>query len=243
MRMLVLSDVHGNLPALEAVLAEAHDAVACLGDIVGYGPQPAECLALLRAEAAVAVSGNHDRAVAEGIAPRCSQRFEWLAEAVSAIARTALTSDDVAYLAALPHGATLETAGVAIALVHATPSDPLYGYRGSDARLWKRDVGSIGADVLLVGHTHIQFRLAVDEVAVINPGSVGQPKDGDARAAYAVVEDGSVTLRRVAYDVERTIRALERAPIGRAAVEVLAALLRTGRVHQGGDPHQGRPGR
>lgn len=233
MRTLVVADVHGNLAALEAVFSESFDRVVCLGDIVGYGPEPAECLRLLRGYDLLGVQGNHDRAAAQHVPPRCSERFRWLAEATAPIARGQLSADDVAFLSALPHWGVAEHGRPRWVLVHATPSDPLYRYLGPDPIAWREEARSVEGEGLLVGHTHIQFELRLDAARVVNPGSVGQPKDGDPRAAYAVIEDGAITLKRVAYDVERTVLAYARSPVSAAAVDSLAKLLRTGRVGDG----------
>jgi len=245
MRTLVLSDVHGNAAALEAVLVEPHDAVACLGDIVGYGPEPGRCVRLLRDETLIAVQGNHDRALAEGVAPRCSEGFRWLADATAAVGKAQLSADDIAFLLALPRWGFLESRGVRCGLLHATPSDPLYRYLGPDDTKWKREVERIETDTLLVGHTHIQFELRCDGVRVINPGSVGQPKDGDPRAAFAVMDGRQVTLKRAEYDVERTVRAYRQVAVDRFAVAALRDLLRTGRVRVADEartPGRGLPG-
>ncbi len=228
MRTLVISDVHGNLAALEAVLAEPHDAVVCLGDLVGYGPEPAACVRRLRAEGAVVVQGNHDRAAADGAPPGCREQFRWLADAVAPLTRAQLAPEEAAYLGALPRWASPELEGGAYLCVHATPRDPLYRYVGPDPVEWERELAGASAEVLLVGHTHLQFDLAVGTRRVVNPGSVGQPKDGDPRAAYAVIEGGTVALRRVPYPIETTVRALRHAGLPAAAVAVLVALLRTG---------------
>jgi protein phosphatase len=113
--------------------------------------------------------------------------------------------------------------------VHATPTDPLYRYVGPDGA-WEHELVGVTESLVLVGHTHLQFVLSADGHRVVNPGSVGQPKDGDPRAAYAVATDGTIVLERVAYDIERTIAGLEAGGVAPAAVEALATLLRTGRL-------------
>lgn len=120
--------------------------------------------------------------------------------------------------------------GKRIVLLHATPANPLYSYLGPDRDRWRDAVSGITADLLLVGHTHLAFSFQFDGLQVVNPGSLGQPKDGDPRAAYAIVEDGVPRLERVSYDVERTVDALRGSGVDSAAVEVLAEILRTGRV-------------
>jgi putative phosphoesterase len=233
MRTLVISDIHGNLAALDAVLMVPHDLLVCLGDIVGYGPQPSGCVRRVRDNLAVAVQGNHDRAFACGIASGASQHFRWLAEATSQVAIAQLHEEDRDFLAALPRWAVIDSLGPRILLVHATPKDPLYQYLGPDRDAWSRQVRGLDADILFVGHTHLQFQLELDDKVVVNPGSVGQPKDGDPRAAFAIIEDGKVLLQRASYDVEATISALEGAPVPKAAVRALSAVLRTGSVPDG----------
>lgn len=230
MRLLVISDIHGNLAALEAVAAESHDAVVCLGDIVGYGPEPGACLRWIRSRPGLAVQGNHDRALAEGTPPGCRAQFRVLADATAPIGRRQTGPAELAWLAGLPRWAFLTVAGVRFMFVHATPRDPLYEYLGPDAARWQDEVRATDADVVVVGHTHLQFQLRAGSRRVINPGSVGQPKDGDPRAAYAVIDDGIVTLHRVAYPVERTIDALRERGMSADVVAALSELLRTGRV-------------
>ncbi len=143
MRTLVLSDIHGNWPALEAVAAVPHDAVMCLGDIVGYGPQPGECLRWLRASHACIVQGNHERSVADGVPPRCRLDFEWLAAATLHIARRQLTDDETAFLRTLPRTRDLVLDGKRVVLLHATPADPLYSYLGPDRDKWRTALAGI----------------------------------------------------------------------------------------------------
>jgi putative phosphoesterase len=229
-RVLVVSDIHGNWPALEAVAAVPHDAVLCLGDVVGYGPQPAECLRWLRASGAEVVQGNHDRALAADVPPRCRPDFEWLAAAAAGIGRQQLDDVEKAFLRALPPMRSLTLDGKRVVMAHATPLDPLYSYLPPDPERWRQAVVGVDADILLVGHTHLPLDIRLDHLQVVNPGSVGQPKDGDPRAAYAVIEDGRLELARVAYPIERTVEGLEAAGVATPAREALAGLLRTGRV-------------
>jgi putative phosphoesterase len=228
-RTLVVSDIHGNWPALEAVAAVPYDAVVCLGDIVGYGPQPGECLRWLRASHACIVQGNHDCSVADGVPPRCRLDFEWLAAATHHIARRQLTDEETAFLRALPHTRDIVLDAKRVLLLHATPGDPLYSYLGPDRDKWRSALAGIEADLVLVGHTHLPFHFQFGDMHVLNPGSLGQPRDGDPRAAYAVIEDGVPRLERTTYPVERTVDALGAAGLDPAVLGALAALLRTGR--------------
>lgn len=228
MRVLVVSDIHGNRAALDAVAATPHDAVICLGDIVGYGPEPLACVDWVREHAMWAVQGNHDRAIGEDIPPRCRPDFAWLAEAVTPHTRRELAPADLDYLAGLPRWAVHELDGLRVALFHARPSDPLYGYMPDNRSAWARELASTDADLVLVGHTHLPLDFQFDDVRLLNPGSVGQPKDGDPRAAFALIENGVPSLRRVEYPVEQTVASLGAADAPPRAVEVLAAMLRAG---------------
>ena len=235
MSLLVISDIHGNRAALDAVLEaaraeEPNVEVVCLGDIVGYGPESGACVERIMRYADVVVQGNHDHALAERVSPRCSPQFRWLAEATASLGDAQVPPAQRAALGSLPRRAILDVAGTRYLFVHATPHDPLYHYVGPDAEAWRPEVAALDADVLVVGHTHLQFDLPFDGTRIVNPGSVGQPKDGDPRAAYALIDADGVRLERVAYPVEETISALERSGVPTAAVEALAALLRTGRT-------------
>jgi predicted phosphodiesterase len=236
MRVLVVSDIHGNVAALEAVVARPYDALVCLGDLVGYGPAPGPVVRWVRSHATLIVQGNHDRALADGVPPVCRAQFERLAKAASTLGGRQLSAEEIAYLGSLPRQAVRTFDGVRYLFVHATPSDPLYRYLGAQPDDWHWEVAGLDVDVVMVGHTHQQFGLHSGGCRVVNPGSVGQPKDGDPCAAYAVIEDGRLTLERAEYPVDRTIRALEAEGLPGDVVGVLASLLRTGQVPEDLDP-------
>ena len=210
MTVALLSDVHANLVALEAVLAALPpvEAIWIMGDTVGYGPDPADTLALLRQRGAVIVAGNHDRAVATG---RGLELFNRVARAAAVRHRSWLSAEDRDLLAALP--LTLEPAEGYL-ICHGSPRDPLWEYV-FDARIAAAAMRATTQARCCVGHTHVPARFVTGAGKVlINPGSVGQPRDGDPRAAYALLDLGTatVTFQRVAYDVaetQRRIRALD----------------------------------
>ena len=208
MRLGVISDVHGNRVALEAVLDDMPDVdrVVCAGDVVGYNPWPAECVAAVRERSVPTVMGNHDRAVAS----ETPFRFNSMAAAGVDHAREQLDDDALAWLADLPPERTV--ADGRVTLVHGHPDDPdRYTYPEEFSPRMLR-----GEDLLVTGHTHVQGHRVFEEGVVMNPGSVGQPRDGDPDAAYAVVELGSgrggdavtVEERRVAYDVDAVVEAV-----------------------------------
>lgn len=235
MKILILSDLHGNWPALQAVLAAepGADQILCLGDLVNYGPQPAECVAwaMDRVPPDWLTQGNHDRAVGLDEDPHCSAPYRVLAAATQEISKRALTAGMKEFLAELQPLQRFQLDAAVCAACHAAPSDPLYHYLTEDSpvALWESELnGADYPDFLFVGHTHLPMKTRFRKTLVVNPGSVGQPKDGDPRAAYAVWEDGQVTLRRAAYDVEQTIRAYEGLGLDRQTIDVLAEILRTG---------------
>jgi putative phosphoesterase len=233
MRLLVISDLHANWAALEAVLAaEAYDRLVVGGDLVAYGPDPARVVDFVRRHAALAVRGNHDDALAHGTDCRCSPANRPLADATRAAHAAMLGEEAKRYLGALPLAGVLKAGGESFFAVHATPRDALYRYTLEpwidDATLAAEVAGVPG--IVLLGHTHLPMVRRVGDRLVVNPGSVGQPRDGDPRAAYAVVEDGVPTLRRVAYDVEKAVRGVRELPLARDVVDRLVTILTTGRA-------------
>lgn len=237
MKILIVSDIHANRPALHAVLTAEPDAdaILCLGDLVNYGPDPVECVRWARRETAPLwiVQGNHDRAFGCNEDPRCSGPYRPLAEAMQRITAPKLSADAKRYLAGLPRTMDITFEHAKFFLCHATPGDPLYAYLPPDAEpdKWEKEIATAGApDFLLVGHTHLPFIRAFGQTVVVNPGSVGQPKTDDRRACYAVWEHHDVTLRRVDYDVASVARHLS------AIAPVLIAEQLTHVLLTGGEP-------
>jgi predicted phosphodiesterase len=238
-RVAVISDIHGNLHALEAVLesigGDAPDEIWCLGDLVGYGPRPNRCCAVVAERADVCLIGNHDLGVLGRLdlavfSPDAAASARWTAGVLEPDAR--------AYLEALaPSG---ERKGVG--LFHASPRDPVWEYVLSPGAA-SAALETASEDVVLVGHSHVALRFGRDERALalapaeteldlsgerwlLNPGSVGQPRDGDARAAWLLLdlEARRATYNRVPYPVERTQAEIRE----RGLPETLAARLEHG---------------
>jgi diadenosine tetraphosphatase ApaH/serine/threonine PP2A family protein phosphatase len=115
-------------------------------------------------------------------------------------------------------------------LVHASPQDPLYRAVGPDAAKWAAELDGVDANLVLVGHTHIQFDLIVRGRRVVNPGSVGFPLDGDPHAGFAILDQSSITLRRVPYRIEATLEAVQQSGVSGRVAHELAAWLRSGRA-------------
>ena len=209
MKVGLISDVHANLPALETVLDDmpAVDRIYCAGDVVGYNPWPAACVERVRDIATATVRGNHDRTV--GTPER--YRGNRMAEAGLEHAKASLSDDQRDWLDALPRAETF--AGDRFLLVHSHPAaerEDAYVYPEEFPTL-DRHMGEY--DGIVLGHTHVQGVRGVAGGVVLNPGSVGQPRDGDPRAGYAVLDtaaDGTdaVETRRVPYDVDRVAAAV-----------------------------------
>lgn len=229
MRALIVSDLHGNMEALGA-LPQDYDEMWVLGDLVNYGPNPAEAVEFVRAHAAVVVRGNHDQAIGCGDNPQCSARFRLMAEEMGRYTARALSEEQRAFLRDLPLAAIKEADGRRAFLCHATPADPLYRYRPAVSPAWIADLERIGADVLLTGHTHLPFLRHFAGKTVANPGSVGQPKAGSPRASFAVWQEGVITLHSVPYDWQRTVSKLQELPLSPAVLEDLTTVLRNGGI-------------
>lgn len=228
MKVLILSDVHANLEALQAI-TESWDELWVLGDLVNYGPSPAEVVDFIREHATVVVRGNHDNAIGAGVDPRCSPAFREMAQAMQAYTEAILTDDQRAYLRHLPLTAQRRVGEKMFFLCHAAPSDPLFRYAPPEPAVWTEEAATVNADVLLVGHTHLPFILDLGAQRVTNPGSVGQPKDGAPQARYAVLEGGVVTLKSAPYAVNETTRKLSEMRVDARIRRQLADVLLTGR--------------
>lgn len=201
--LAILSDIHGNFPALQAVMKDALDRgcdrFISLGDVVSYYAQPNECIDLLKEHNAINILGNHDSyLVNDTNCPR--------SRAVSIIVdhhKRIVTAPQLDWLKKslpfLQEGTTL--------FVHGGPEDPQDQYLYTvSSKIFPQ-----GVHLLFSGHTHVQTLVYLDGKTYCNPGSVGQPRDGDVRAAYATMEEGKITLHRVAYDINKTVAAMKSA--------------------------------
>jgi diadenosine tetraphosphatase ApaH/serine/threonine PP2A family protein phosphatase len=223
MRVAVLSDIHSNLAALEAVLVDAEAAGAddfwCLGDTVGYGPQPRECLAIVRERCSLTLAGNHDLGSTGAVS---IADFNPYAAAANRWTGKMLTEGDRDFLDSLPSLLTWKK----VTLAHGSPREPVWEYVVSGP-VAEASFASFPTPLCFVGHSHLPFHSRetqngepprldrfIEEAEVdlsegrfiVNPGSVGQPRDGDSRASYALfdMERRCVVLHRVAYDIEET---------------------------------------
>lgn len=232
MRLAIISDIHANLEALEQVLADIEaaeaDRLVCLGDIVGYGADPSACLDLVRERADICVLGNHDAAVFSlteraFFNPNARLAVDWTAAQLSA--------DDIAYLKGLPYRVSSDN----FLFVHSAPRAPEqwdYVFSGMEARMYGRHFHE---RICFIGHSHVPGLYPIDAGVrgyshdrrfLINVGSVGQPRDGDWRSSYGLLDTvaGSYENRRIEYDVDSAARKI----ISRGLPRRLAERLRMG---------------
>ncbi|MCU0508715.1 MAG: metallophosphatase family protein [Anaerolineae bacterium] len=242
MRVLIVSDIHANLAALEAVIEDAagrYDGVWCLGDTVGYGPEPDACVARVRAMAALTVIGNHDWAAlgrmdVEDFNPEARRAVVWT--------RDHLSAESLAWLSELPSEPTQHER---YTLTHASPRDPVWEYVLYPG-VATENFGHFTTAFCLVGHTHVPaLHILVDGETkarpmqptfgqpmqlkpgwrgILNPGSVGQPRDNDRRAAYALLDTEAAIWepRRVDYNVEVTQKRMRDAGLPERLINRLA---------------------
>ena len=229
MRILVVSDIHANWAALSAI-TQPFDVCLCLGDLVDYGPDPALCVRWAMTNATYAIRGNHDHGVAQGIPVSGANGFRYLTQVSRPSMWEALGPEERRYLLQLPVTQRATLGGKRYLLVHATPRDPLDEYLLKDPQTWAKRLQNVEADVVCVGHTHIQFNIEVNGVVVLNPGSVGLPRDGDPRAGYAIIDDNKIEMKRIEYPVDQTIARIEAMPWPRRGKEIMGFVLRSGRL-------------
>jgi predicted phosphodiesterase len=248
MRYALISDIHANLPALQAVLADIDaegdtDAIYHLGDLVGYAPWPNEVVALLRERAIPGVAGNYDSTTATDY-KHCGCRYEdprqeELSHISYSWTREHVSAETKRWLGSLPFRIDLRplgghTAGPRLMLVHGNPVlNTVYWTedRSDDFCLKMAEhLGAKAGGVVVFGHTHKPWHRIVDGIHFVNTGSVGRPKDGDWRAGYAMLgidgERTDVEFRRVAYDVKKAAAAIRASTLP----DEFAAYLETGGI-------------
>lgn len=235
-KWLLISDTHANLEALEAVLDAAdYDRLAFLGDAVDYGPDPELVVDRLRAaqrDGAVLVRGNHDEAVATPAEDFDPTWWSELASSTMRYSRSRLQRDQLNFLAGLPLTAEVDLgAGGRALLCHGAPaSNREYLWPDLAEAALRASVAGHTRDLarLFVGHTHLQFERRLGALTIGNPGSVGQPRDGDPRAGFAIFDtaEGRLALHRLKYPVEKTVAKIRARGMPHAGR--LAAILSTG---------------
>jgi putative phosphoesterase len=232
-RVAVITDIHANLPALEAALARIEDLgierIYCGGDLVGYGPHPNEVCALIEQREIPAIYGNYDYAIARDMHD-CGCAYttphdreigqlsvEWT------LAHTGRPAKD--FMRELPFDLRFDVDGTSVHLVHGSPRKVNeYLFEDKPDSLYERLAAAEEAGMLVFGHTHKPWVRDFGGVRFVNCGSVGKPKDGDPRGAFAVIGAGEVTIERVAYDAEAVAREVRAAGLpGEFADKLLIA--------------------
>lgn len=245
MRILIISDVHANKYPLEKIFetARAIDYVIFLGDAVDYGPHPVEVIDLLRDYVDVWVMGNHDNAVAFGVDCQCASALHELSVYVrEKVTHTLIEKDQLELLRKLPLKRKINIRDNIFYCVHASPRDPLYEYVTPDLPneellkvLHEKTIDEeklVEANYVLLGHSHKPFSRQVAGIKVINPGSVGQPRDGDPRASFAILDlqKKEISIKRLKYPVEKTIADIKKFKLEKKYEKMLIEILLTGHV-------------
>lgn len=206
--MAIISDIHSNLPALEVVLEqiakEGVDQILCAGDIVGYGPNPNEVIERLKKIEITAIQGNHDRAVlshdSSNMNIQAQDAVWWTIEN--------LKKEGHDYLAQLSARKSFWWNGLSIAIFHGSPrnDDEYIPEEGADEELLEL----AKSDFLVLGHTHVPFVRSLDKGTIVNPGSIGQPRDGDPRASMTIYDHRlrRFEVKRLAYDIDAVAEAM-----------------------------------
>ncbi|MCG6156005.1 metallophosphoesterase family protein [Rubinisphaera margarita] len=223
MRILILSDIHSNWTALQAIHRQEPEFDACLvlGDLVEFGPQPREVIDWVRRHATHVIRGNHDHAVAQFIHSRREQ-IPWhrLRNRMRDHHWGVIEPEEMSWLAQLPLRVSCRLDGKRFHLIHASPRDPLHEYLPDHSAIWQKRTGDLDTDLLCVGHTHRPLLLKVGTIQLVNPGSAGQSRDGQLSASYAVIDSGHLQLKRVDYDLSEMLAEYERAGIDEETCEI-----------------------
>lgn len=218
MKLALMGDIHGNLPALTKVLdgieKDSVDNIFCTGDIVGYGPQPNEVIELIRNKKINTVMGNHDDAAGYNL-PVCGCNYatataRMVGEKSLAWTKSNVTGENRKFLRELPEEICLDSPYGKVLIFHGSPrAINEYIHANQDEEILDELIAEYDARIFIFGHTHIPFTRIFKERVFINAGSVGQPKDGDNRACYILAEitpnSISVIVKRVAYDIDRVV--------------------------------------
>jgi len=207
MKLAVISDIHANLPAFEAVLKEMENEeeiskTLCLGDLVGYNPFPNEVIEIIKKEKMECIMGNHDYAVIT----KDTSWFNYIAADAIKWTIKKIKKENLAFLKKLPMSKILKFRKYPMLLVHGSTRDLLYEYVESwySEELLREFIGRHSA--LAMGHTHVPFFKFLNNKLVLNPGAVGQPRDNNPKASYAIldIEKNSIEIKRVEYNIRKT---------------------------------------
>ena len=212
MKIAFISDIHSNIHALSAVIEEIEkenvDEIYCCGDIVGYNAFPGECIELVDKYVKASVRGNHDHATING-------DTSWFNEyGVAGInyCRKVLSDEKIKFLESLPTHLHFNREGIKFYMVHGSPRNELFEYifPSTSEETFEEFSISVDANVVVLGHTHIPMKRKIGETLFLNPGSVGQPRDGNPKASFVIFDckNKEAVFRRVNYNIEEAKRAI-----------------------------------
>ena len=235
MRVLIISDIHGNADSLKTIVdKERFDDVWFLGDFTDYGPEPHVVYDYLRElDPEVWIMGNHDYANAFNVDCRCGERMHDLSVYTREhVTKSLLDKEIIKRMRSIPIKRELSTEVGEILFVHGCPADPLYGYMNTPKeKCLKNEIGrKINVDIIIYGHTHLPIITKFSNIKFLNPGSVGQPRDKDPRASYAIYENGRFEIKRITYDLERVVRKIKSLNLEERYEKQLIEILRNARV-------------
>jgi putative phosphoesterase len=235
MKILIISDIHANWYALEAILdKESYDALIFLGDVVDFGPSPRNCIKFLMNSSKGrfwGVRGDHDHAMAYGINSKCPGELNTISDITREWGEGFLCSEEVGFLRRLPVDNQFSIDSINFELVHGSDPDPHYFCEcESGYDVIRDETENEERNYILIGHSHKPFIKTVGSTTILNPGSVGQPRDFNPRASYAVIENGVPCIKRVSYDIERTVNDLERSALPKQLTSKLSTMLYVGGI-------------
>lgn len=226
MKTLIVSDIHANLPALEAVLKDTGTFDNCLfiGDSVTYGSFPKEVLRFLRENMSHGVMGNHDNAAANGEDSRCRADFKTYADETLKWHMSLVDQEDLMFLRSLPIMLYVHVGDLSVYMTHGSPEGNMFRYLTGD-QIGKTEIEGLERQgFIILGHTHYQYKKTIGKTTVFNPGSVGLSRE-DHNACYAILQDGQVILRRVPYENRLTVLNLMKSPVSNFTKEGLSNII------------------
>ncbi|HOP32409.1 MAG TPA: YfcE family phosphodiesterase [Candidatus Hydrothermia bacterium] len=225
MRVLVISDIHGNIVTMEKLLKqEQYDLMICLGDIVDYGPFPNEVVQMVRENADFCVLGNHDFSLAFGTeCPGTTDEFREITYNLRDFFDYELTLENANYIRNLPYTMELNLLSVEILMVHSSPKSPLDGYvtLDQDVNIIKEQmIQERHFDKILYGHTHKSGYITIENTVILNPGSLGFPR-GDRHPTYGIFEDGNFEIKTLEYNAKKLINVYKDHKVPEKIIEML----------------------
>ncbi|MEL9998488.1 MAG: YfcE family phosphodiesterase [Thermoplasmata archaeon] len=231
-KIIIISDIHGNFDSLKTLDSENYDFLVFAGDAVDYGPEPEKVVDFLIKNAYKSVMGNHDAANAFDIDCKCSEKYHEISVITRKYFKKNLNKRHLNFLGLLPMFNNFEIDGIKFTMVHASLMDYLYDYvlPETDDKTLLYKFKNTESDFVIFGHTHLPMIKKINKTTFINPGSLGQPRDGDIRASFAILDTktGEVKIIRKEYDVKETIRKINEQGLENNIKDSLSKILLTG---------------